>query len=554
MSNDYVYFGEFGNYTAYAASKNNGYVEVDYILHNSGFGTDNIEYTGGKISAVNDAGSGKSKYYANPADAVNGIIKLHAVFYHRGITVSPGGTYIFAPVMCGKASNETHKITISQSGNAPTGSVRISKGGAFPGEYSISSTYIPGLGIGEKYELEIRVDNSLSPTDLDGVSYAASIIIDGKNVAERIIPVSIRVDHDFPPFTYKGGYHEHACTGCGFHKSGNCTYGAWNNHARICSVCSGTSTHTPEWSSWSQGTATQHTRTCTICSLVNNANHTWGNWTTAGTTQHTRTCSTCSRQDNQNHTWGAWSAWGQGTATQHSRTRSCTTAGCTQIQTENANHSWVNFTGGNSAANHRCSDCSREAAHTWSGWSSINSTQHRRTCSGCSRSETGNCDILGAVTQYNADPSVAYGVGWGWWGGSLRHRYHCSVCSAITGDVRCFNGIGTLLSDTNAETPAPTNVPGLNLIGGVWGVQDVPIHPAWCVQRCREPRCATGRNSNDRRYSSPYPCSWNNDSANPALNHLSAANKTAWFNQTGTQNTRFYVPGDVICRFCGNPK
>jgi len=369
MENDYVFFGTHGNYIAYAASKNNGYVSIDYLLQDSGFGTDTIKYSGGNVPDVSDAGTGKSRYYANPDDALNGVITLRTAFYHRGISVSPGGLYTFESIICGFESDEVLRVTVSQLGNAPTGPISIEKSGPYPDEFKTSSSYIPGLGIGESYELDITVNKGLSPPDFSGYYLAALISITGEYFQKHSIPVSLRVDHDFPPLIYRGGHHDHTCSGCGFHNSADCTYSIWDDHSRTCSICTGVSSHMPEWSAWAHGTATQHTRSCTLCALTNNANH----------------------------TWSGWSAWANTNASNHTRSRSCTT--CSRPASESA-------------------------AHSFGGWSYQNNTNHSRRCSGCGRSETGNhtWEVYSQHRNHSVNPVPVSG----------QHQRWCRVCNGTS--------------------------------------------------------------------------------------------------------------------------
>jgi len=382
MANDHVFFGTHGNYTAYAASKNGGFVDVDYILQDSGFGTDSFEFTGGTVSGVSSAGAGKSRYFADPDDAVNGVIVLKAAAYHIGVSVSPGGSFAFDPVECGIDSAQTHTVTISQLGNAPTGSIYIKKSGDYPYEYGISTQNIPNIDVGSSYELDISIDLGSSPPGLSGYTFNAYIDITGENIADHSIPLSVKVDHNFSTLEYRGGFHDHSCIGCKYYSSGSCNYSSWISHSRSCTICKGPSSHDPSWTAWVHGTVDNHSRTCAICALADTAAHTWGNWgawTQGDTINHTRTgsCTTCARPGGSNsaaHTWGGWSAWINSNATNHERNRSCTT--CSRPGNESV-------------------------AHSFTAWANINSTTHSRNCTVCGRSESGtHSNSLGYTAFY----------------------------------------------------------------------------------------------------------------------------------------------------------
>ena len=439
MENDHVFFGTQDNNTAYAASINNGFVDIDYNLQSSGFGTDSIEYTGGSVSGIPAAGSGKSRYYADPGDAVNGVITLRATAYHRGIAISPLGPFAFKPVGCDNDPTEVYTVTISQLGNAPTGPIYINKSGNYPYEYAISTPFIPGIGIGLSYEMDISVDLSASPPGLSGYTFDASVDITGRHISNLSIPLSIRVDHNFTGLVYRGGFHDHECIGCKYYSRGNCSYSSWTGHSRSCTICRGINSHTPQWTAWTQGTAEQHSRTCTACQLADNVTHAWGSWSSwvnSNATNHTRnrTCTVCSRPGSESvaHSYTAWSVWSDLDSNNHTRNRTCTA--CSRPGSESAAHTytawsaWVNSNSTNHTRSRSCTACSRpgteSSAHSysaWSAWVNSDSTNHTRSrsCTVCSRpgSET-------AAHTYTA---------WSAWvdSGSTNHARNrtCTVCS-----------------------------------------------------------------------------------------------------------------------------
>jgi len=407
MENDDVFFGTQGNDTTYAASKNNGLVFIDYYLQDSGFGTDSIEYSGGDVDDVSGAGSGISEYSVDPDDAVNGEIVITATAYHRGVSVSPVGWFVFEPVECDTDTAETYTITISQLGNAPTGAIYIDKQGDYPYEYAISTSFIPSIDIGSTYELEISTNLGSSPPGLEGYTFNAIVDITGDNISDHTVPVSVRVEHNFSELEYRGGFHDHYCIGCKFYSDDKCNYNSWIGHSRSCIVCKGVNSHPPSWTAWVHGTAERHSRTCDKCDLDDTDPHNWGNWgawTQGDATNHSRTgsCTICTRPGGSNtaaHTWGGWGAWSNTNATIHTRSRTCST--CSRSGSETASHSF-------------------------SAWSIRDGSTHSRNCSSCGRLET-------PAHNYITNPNPSY-VGYHIFeiNNSVTHSHGIHICGTCS--------------------------------------------------------------------------------------------------------------------------
>jgi len=442
MGDDNACFGSPGNMVAYAASRNSGFVNISYVLYNSGYRSDRLEFSVGAPS-VTSAGSGSSRYYASPADAVNGVITITATFYHRGISIQPEGAYAFPDVECSNSNyGQVHTIAVSQLGNAPTGPVDISVTGAHPSAFDVYPSVIPGIGVGLHEYMNITVDLDSAPNLADGISlYTATVNFSVDGIVFANIPVSVVIKHDFNELTYHndGHYHDHSCKNCKRYVRGDCVYTPWRTedgiHVRNCTICSGVDLHDPNWNTWSQGSSTQHNSVCTRCPIVYNEDHTWSSWEQGSASQHIRTCSVCSRVDNASHTWanyntashrcsacqreaahawGSWSAWSQGDSTNHTRTRTCGTAGCSRTETSTANHTWSSWSQGDSSNHTRsCTVCSRSnsASHNWGSWGTGNASQHTRSCNTCGRSNSVNHS-------------------WGSWGqgNAANHTRSCTVC------------------------------------------------------------------------------------------------------------------------------
>jgi len=495
MDPDNVYFGSPGNMTAYAANKNNGSVGISYSLNNSGYDFDLLDFSIG-ISAVTTPGSGSISYSPSPADAVNGIITITATFYHVGIIVEPTGAYSFSDIECtDSGADETHFVTVSQIGNYPAQNVSYSVSGAHPSAFKLDQTGRSSIGIDASDTFSIQVDVDNAPGITDGNTFSAVVNVSHDGVSVASIPVRININHDYSEFEYHEDehYHDRTCKGegCFKYSRGDCIYTPWrvedDIHVRNCTVCLGRDTHEPDWNDWSQGNTSQHNRVCMHCPLIDNQNHAWGAWTLFNATQHRRECSVCHRFDFANHnwtnlnetnhrcstclfesahTWGAWSAWSQGNVTNHTRTRTCTTAGCGRVDTQTAAHTWGGWTQGDGTNHTRtCTTCGRSnsAAHTWGAWSAWGqgtSSSHTRTrsCTTCGRGDSGSAShTWGSWTQGNATShtrtctacgrSSSANHSWGSWrlSNNTSHTRSCSVCGRSSSAnhswyYRYFNG------------------------------------------------------------------------------------------------------------------
>jgi len=302
---------------------------------------------------------------------------LYATFYHRGVSISPD-EHGFSPVICSAGSLETVRITVTQLGNAPTGEMSVEIKGTNNDEFFINLTTIPSIYTDDDFVFDVGVCLGSTPQYLEGFVYTALLEIKGENTKIHEIPLNIRVNHFFPGFIYRNGFHDRRCTGCDFYNDEPCEYGSFSNHARQCSVCSGIESHTADWAAWTawaQGTVQQHTRTRTCrhtgCGFIDN--------------------------DSGSHNEATTGAWTHD-ATNHSRSRSCSL--CNRfIRTETIRHNftpWVDQ--GNGTHRRSCPDCNRveTPSHTWgnaiASWIAVDTSNvwsgfyhHRRPCTaaGC---------------------------------------------------------------------------------------------------------------------------------------------------------------------------
>jgi len=453
MPSDYAYFGTPGNYTAYAASNNSGFVDIRYTLQNSGIGTDTIEFTGGFVNAVTRADTGTARYHAKAVDATSGVITITASFLHRGVTVSPVTGHNFANINCGEENDESHRVTITNVGNAPTGAINLTRSGAYPDEFAASTYSIPNMDVGAKHEIDITVDLDLSPPGFVGYTFGGNIYISGSHISNVSLPFSVRVYHVWGNW---GSWTQGDATN--HHRTGSCTTPGCGRVAIIGTTPGTFAAHTwGNWSAWGSISGTHHrqSRTCTTagCGHVqhNDQPHRTSAWWNNSTAGHcTRSCQDCGvHLEHVAHAHSAWTDIHDGT----NCVINCTRCGAAHLHVANhwnhasgwrdnhdgahcyrvctlcnrylgsQGHTWGAW-GHGDAWNHTrtCTSCSRHEAHghAWGNWGSINATQHRRTCSVCSRQEHGshNGDSY-RFTRHARDSDRVY-----------RHTIHydCSVC------------------------------------------------------------------------------------------------------------------------------
>jgi len=256
-------------------------------------------------------------------------------------------------------------------------------------------------------------------------TFNADILLAGDHVGEIRVPMSVTVEHEMQGWTsMPNNVHRHyrGCEHCDFIEENDCEYGQWlthnDEHRRTCTICTGFDSHLiawGTWSAWDTGNAVTHNRnrTCTVpgCTMTNEETGAHDEndiraWTQGDDVNHSRArhCSVCSRfmsNELQAHTWPAFGNWTNLNATQHTRTRICTTVGCDRPQTETENHAWewasdaVHHwqhcgTANNAAGTaSRCGAEQNRAEHTWGAWS-FNFTHHWQFCThpNCTRSRT----------------------------------------------------------------------------------------------------------------------------------------------------------------------
>ena len=421
MKNDNAYFSEEDNFIAYAASNDNGFLVIDYIIHESEYGTDSIEFSVETTLLTAEANAGQVKYFADPTDAENGVITIDATFYHFGITIYPDELEPFPGLSCSYEIQDEHIIIIEGVGNYNTGNISLSITGAYPHAFSIDTAFIRTLASGQKELVVIAVNTGLVPPTVANMVFIAAVTVEVNNVFTHLIPIEVNVGHTFSDWIYdtenkEKDTHYRTCFGCDYYKDDDCSFGIWKTvdaaetkHQRTCTVCSSTDSHTPDWdySGWSTS-GTDHIRTLTCkteyCNIKEPQSHKEtdrpGIWYRSGA-NHLRDCavSTCTIKSIKSHAASqrpsAWDTGGDGCE------RICTVEDCkVQTATHFTSHSAWKADGDDCITTCTVSGCGRPTDRhftKWSNWSAADSYQHSGTCSDCKRNET--FDHNGSLTD-----------------------------------------------------------------------------------------------------------------------------------------------------------
>lgn len=250
----------------------------------------------------------------------------------------------------------------------------------------------------------------------------------------------------------KNGSNAVDATGCSVSLTVDCdhSYGSWtqgdDGHQQTCSLCGSVNTQSHRWDG---GTVTKPatcqetgvmTYSCTVCGatkteeIPKNNEHSFSNPTSVDGSNHAATCSVCHQQVTEPHNWDSGTVTKPATCKETGiLTISCPDCGATKTATipvtdthsfgawtnadgsghkrtckdcgkvETASHSWNNGVVTKPATckeegvkTYTCTGCSttktepiaKTDTHTWSKWSKVDSTSHKRTCSVCAKEET----------------------------------------------------------------------------------------------------------------------------------------------------------------------
>jgi len=120
-----------------------------------------------------------------------------------GVTVGPGTSYTFLKLVPGYSQQSYRTVTLSNSGNQPTGNLTVSLTGTNSASFEfdsatantvISSLAASGLTVGQSANLQVRPKTGLALG-----SYSAAISVSGGNGISASYPISVTVSNQPPP-------------------------------------------------------------------------------------------------------------------------------------------------------------------------------------------------------------------------------------------------------------------------------------------------------------------------------------------------------------------
>ncbi|MCL1811322.1 MAG: choice-of-anchor D domain-containing protein, partial [Methanomassiliicoccaceae archaeon] len=106
-----------------------------------------------------------------------------------GISLSQTGTYTFKSATLGYSSQTPQEVTVSNTGNQPTGVLSIALSGADQGSFTLSKTSIGSLGISDSDTFTVRPNTGLAVG-----TYSATVTVSGgANITAQSFDVSFEV-------------------------------------------------------------------------------------------------------------------------------------------------------------------------------------------------------------------------------------------------------------------------------------------------------------------------------------------------------------------------
>ncbi len=165
---------------------------------------------------------------------------------------------------------------------------------------------------------------------------------------------------------------------CKTHSYGSYTSTGDTQHSRTCSACGNVESANHSWNS---GTINKQpscketgekTYACTVCNgtkketLGKTNDHSYSAWSKVNDTSHNRTCSVCQNVETENHSWNSGTITKPASCKEAGEKKfTCTTCSATKIET-----------------------IAKLTTHTYGGWTKVNDTTHKHTCSVCAKEET----------------------------------------------------------------------------------------------------------------------------------------------------------------------
>ena len=324
-------------------------------------------------------------------------------------------------------------------------------------------------------------------------------------------------DHTFGGWTKADATtHKRTCSVCGYVQKQN---HSWTTTAtgtaytdknasvhtrtdsRKCSVCSATDTvkvdeahnssktrsGSVDGTSWSYNSS-QHWKTrtpytyydCSKCGRINTGTakagsptqistgyHSFSSWVSTGSSQHSRTCSVC-----------GYTEYGSHNKTESSRYSSDGTSWSYNSSQHWKTRSYTIY--------YRCSVCGysgygtgsdstsiNTANHSFSAWTSIDGSSHRRSCSVCGYVQTENHNKTAQAGTYTDAPSWSYNATQHWKVRTTTTPYKCSVCN--------YSGYPSTTGNSNVDT---ANHSWQAVTYGAWATTGSTQHKRDVVWKC----------------------------------------------------------------------
>jgi len=110
-----------------------------------------------------------------------------------GISLSAADTETFGPFQVGYAEITPRAITVTNTGNQPTGALTVTLSGDAPGHFTASAISPSDIPVGETATFTIRPNHGLPIGE-----YAATVTVSGTNIDDQTFEVTFTVTEDEP--------------------------------------------------------------------------------------------------------------------------------------------------------------------------------------------------------------------------------------------------------------------------------------------------------------------------------------------------------------------
>ena len=119
--------------------------------------------------------------------AINALVRMPDPIY--GINLSTVGTHVFPPAMIGYGTQVLHNVTVSNTGNQPTGVLTVALSGANAESFTLNRTSIPSITVGGSDSFTIVPNTGLAV----GTHTATVTVSGGANITPQSFTVSFTV-------------------------------------------------------------------------------------------------------------------------------------------------------------------------------------------------------------------------------------------------------------------------------------------------------------------------------------------------------------------------